>query len=439
MNHSGIRDSGARLQIVPSTRKIAVPSANRVIGIVGDCNSEELTIQCPKIIDGHDIEGCASHYVTWVNVNGEKGHDHLEILKVDNETETIYFGWVIRGATTTTAGIVSFSIHFEDYSEGYSVGEKFCTECGNPILNRGRVIYRWSTTECTECEVLDCVNAPLGTYESVFVDEDTLYIADHTPVMDETLMLQTPGIVPSGQRYITTNGIHGVAEFASVNVAIPNDKPIALELQPKGVVMASDGTSQNTKYLQLEAPKIAVTEGGIITASANGLETEYTLSADDDPDFVSENIVAMKNIFGVGGTAIPNKMQKYTATLDITNVTVYDMEVMYQQVIDDRIADILCTVDKDGSISSSIVGNLEKTIEVNAGSWILFSINESVTYLNVRLSVNGTYYYAPEDGFKSAFTKVENGRRYAMVQIPWYGVSDYSDIQIIVGARKASE
>ena len=341
MNHSGIRDSGARLQIVPSTRKIAVPSANRVIGIVGDCNSEELTIQCPKIIDGHDIEGCASHYVTWKNANGEIGHDHLEILKVDNETETIYFAWLIRGETTTTAGIVSFSIHFED------------------INANGRPIYRWSTTECSECEVLDCVNALVGAYESIYVTEDTLYIADHTPVRDETLMLQTKGIIPSGTLNITTNGSYVVNEFALVNVAVPSGRTPTIRIED-GMVIADDGTPQNAATLQLDAPKIAVTEGGKITASANALETTYQLSAADDPNFIAENIAPNKTMFGVTGT-YKGKTTKVTLT-NTLGWGVAELRVLYQNI------------DGDGYLATETIEVGTETVEFSVldGSVIFF-------------------------------------------------------------------
>ena len=68
--HSGIRDDGARFQIVPSTKKITVPQSHKIIGAVGSHNSEQLTFQCPKTIDGHDVEKCSEHYIRFVNAAG---------------------------------------------------------------------------------------------------------------------------------------------------------------------------------------------------------------------------------------------------------------------------------------------------------------------------------------------------------------------------------
>lgn len=282
MTHSGIKDSGARFQIVPSTRKINVPTSCKTIGTVGDINSEQLTFQCPRVIDGHDIEGCADHYVTWLNANGEMGHDHLDLIEKDDEC--LYFAWTVRGETTTTAGVVSFSVHFADFSES------------------GKPIYHWGTAECKECEILDTVNAVIGAFESIYVDGETLVFADHTPVRDKTLMLETPGIVPNGRKSIYTNGIHDVAEFASVDVAVSTERPPIIEVRDGGMVVASDGTPQNVTTYQLDAPTIEVGEGGTVTAKSYGMETPHKLTFADDPDFLPANIRFGKTIFGVTGT-----------------------------------------------------------------------------------------------------------------------------------------
>lgn len=282
MTHSGIKDSGIKFQIVPSTRKITVPMANKVIGTVGDHNSEQVTIQCPKFIDGHDIKGCADHYVTWLNAKEELGHDRLVLVEEDEDY--LYFAWNIRGNTTATAGLVSFSVHFED-----STAE-------------GTITYRWSTTECKECEVLDSINAAVGVFELLYVDDKTLVFADHTPVRDETLLLETPGIVPSGTKLINTNGHHDVHEFASVDVAVPSNFTPNLTVENGGLVIADDGTPQNRVTKQLDAPIITVKDNGVVESTTHGMLTTHKLGVADDPDFKPEHIRMGTNVFGVTGT-----------------------------------------------------------------------------------------------------------------------------------------
>lgn len=164
MNHSGIIDGGAYFQIVPNIRKITVPSAYKVIGTVGEHFAEQLTFKCPKIIDGHEIANCSSKYITWKNVNDEIGHNELKILTEDEED--LYFTWDVPNGLTVGKGFISFSVHFED------------------VNINGKTLYRWSTTTCNECEILDSVISPLGEYRGgqVYVEGEKLVFTNYNAV-----------------------------------------------------------------------------------------------------------------------------------------------------------------------------------------------------------------------------------------------------------------
>ena len=287
--HGGIIDRSAKLQIVPHSRTIVVPDTCKVIGTVGDHMSEQVTFQCPKDIDGHDIVNCTDHYVTWRTVEGDMGHDKLD--KIEEDGECVYYAWTVRGHTTKVAGIVSFSVHFEDYpvdagnpSACPTCGSdvtppSICETCGTKVIYGGVPSYSWSTTECKDCTILGSINGSRGAFELLYVEGDTLVFADHTPVRDETLLLNTNGVVPSGSMKITENGSHEVIGLISVDVAVP-----------------SSGT-----------PKIIVSEDGTITATDDIGSNAVTekLNNNHDPDFIAGNIRSGKKIFGVTGTYEP--------------------------------------------------------------------------------------------------------------------------------------
>lgn len=204
--HSGVKDSGEYFVITPASRKITVPHIHKAIGTVGDHNSEQITFMCPQMVDGHDISQCHNRYVTWVNVNGESGHDELQVVQPEYSTEgMIYLAWTIRNALTVAKGIVQFSIHFEDFDENKNT------------------LYRWSTTTCKDCEILESINGLIATYEAVYVAGDTLVFADYTPVTDGEVEINTT-IVPTGNLKITENGTHAVGEYASVEVCVNYDE-----------------------------------------------------------------------------------------------------------------------------------------------------------------------------------------------------------------------
>lgn len=168
MSHNIVRDDGALFQIVPSMRKIVAQATHTVLGTVGDHLSEQVTFQIPLTVDGHDIKNCARRYVTWKNALGGVGTDNLVFLDEDNEF--LYFTWTIRDGLTLAAGSVQFAVRFEDVD-----GETF--------------FYRWGTAPCTECTILDTIGVEPGTYKAMWVDGETLVIADYTPVENRTLSL----------------------------------------------------------------------------------------------------------------------------------------------------------------------------------------------------------------------------------------------------------
>lgn len=257
--HKGIKDSGAYFVIDAVSRKVIVPHVHKSIGVVGDHNSEQITFECPQIVDGHDVSQCASRYVTWFNVNGEVGHDELNIIQVEQGTEgNIYLTWTIRNGLTVAKGVVQFSVHFEDFNED------------------GTTLYRWSTTSCKDCDILDGVNAVLGAYKAVYVSGDTLVFDDYNAVKGEVLEIKTDGIIPEGTLIINENGKYPVGKYAEVNVAV--DKNL---------------------------PEITVFEDGKVTATEGEATSEIQLSNTHDPDFIAENIKSGINIFGVDGSYDP--------------------------------------------------------------------------------------------------------------------------------------
>lgn len=293
-NHSGIIDSGTYFQIVPSTRKIVVPSAYRVIGTVGEHYAEQLTFKIPKLVDGHDIANCSRKYVTWKNINDDIGHDELKNMTEDGED--LYFTWDVSGGLTVAKGLVSFSVHFED------------------VDVNGDMLYRWSTTTCTECEILDTINGILNTYESVYVGEGTLVFENYNAVENGVLPLDMPGIIPEGTRQITENGIYPIARYAFAEVAVDGDSPTGTkEITRNGTYDVTDFAEVKVE-IPLETPQISVSDNGIIKTTASGIESQVRLDSSHDSEFVASNIKKGVNIFGVDGSydIVPTGSQKIT-------------------------------------------------------------------------------------------------------------------------------
>lgn len=276
--HSGIKDGGAVFEIVPSTRKIIVPTSHFVIGTVGEHLSEQITFICPATIDGHDITACDRRYVTWRSVDGIIGHDELMDATVDGNV--VSFKWNIRNGLTTAKGVVSFSVHFED-------------------TVAGETVYKFSTTTCKSCEILETINSTIGKYEAVYVADDMLVFSDYTLVDDETATIDTNGLIPEGTLAITDNGTYDVGEYAGVYVDVNDVSPDAINLSVKH--------TGNGKIV------------AVVDVGHTSKEEFHTLSSNDDANFKAENIVEGVNIFGVMGTRKPEAPNLTTLSWHITN------------------------------------------------------------------------------------------------------------------------
>lgn len=257
-NHSPVKDSGGFFQIIPASRQVKVPADQKAIGAVGDHLSEQLTFECPQFIDGHDVSGCARKYVTWKNVDGEMGHDELTVDKT--EEGNLYLVWTIRNALTSAKGLVQFSVHFEDVAED---GES--------------IVYRWSTLTNQNCEILDAINAQLATYAAVYVNGDTLCIADYTPVHNGVLALDMTPIIPEGVKVINEAGVHDVALFAEVDVQGLYEDPTIEVDEVTGVITATANGKESTAELNTDVTVTITAQGeSAISSEGNPSVAYYT-------------------------------------------------------------------------------------------------------------------------------------------------------------------
>ncbi len=270
--HGGVKDSGEHFVINPASRKVAVPHAHKSIATVGDHNSEQIVFSCPQIIDGHDVSQCARRYITWINVNGDMGHDELQVTQVEQGQEgMLYLAWTIRKPLTAANGVVQFSVHFEDVAEDEVV------------------LYRWSTATCKDCDILDSINAVLGVYEAIYVVDDELVIADYTPVNDETLVLDTNGIIPSGTLIIDTNGVHDVGQYAKAQVNVILDEDLIPANIREGVTIGGV-----TGELKVAKNIIYTVENNITDQSGNyDVECEWVSYDGDGELMLASNTIAM--------------------------------------------------------------------------------------------------------------------------------------------------
>lgn len=131
--HSTIKDQDPVLVINKANRRITVPAACQIIGAAADHHSEQLTIQAPRFIDGHDVAGCSAAWITWADEKGRTGKQVVVDRTAD--AETVRFTWLPSSDVTQQAGVLAFAVSFVD------------------LGGDGEVLYKWGTEVCKDVRV----------------------------------------------------------------------------------------------------------------------------------------------------------------------------------------------------------------------------------------------------------------------------------------------
>lgn len=160
-------DDDLHFKIDPETRAITRDSENEVVLIKGDHDSERLTFEIPREIDGHDMTLCNRvqfHFINLDKSNPEDFETGIVVVKdlepAEDDNETLIFTALIPGEATGKVGPMNFAINFVCYED--SVDEE-----GNSIRH---TTYSWSTAPYIGIIVSDTI---IATYDSE--DYDTTY------------------------------------------------------------------------------------------------------------------------------------------------------------------------------------------------------------------------------------------------------------------------
>ena len=124
-------------------------------------NSERLTFELPRIIEGHDMSTCNIVEVHFINIDAVTGTNNPGLYPVkdlvvatNNDEETVKCNWLISKEATQLAGPLLFRLNF------------ICSTDGN-------IDYLWPTAIYRDFSVADGINNTnyvVDAYPDVLVD-----------------------------------------------------------------------------------------------------------------------------------------------------------------------------------------------------------------------------------------------------------------------------
>lgn len=125
-------DSDSRFVINSTTREISTTS-DKLELIQGDHQSERITFEIPKIVEGHDMSLSDRIEVHYINIDRRTNATSRDVYIIDDaavDGDNLTFSWLISGNATKYYGRLNFIILFE---------------CLDPD---GNYTYKWNTEIC---------------------------------------------------------------------------------------------------------------------------------------------------------------------------------------------------------------------------------------------------------------------------------------------------
>lgn len=153
MPHShNIYDVDKRFVINVTTRSISTPETNIPVLVQYDHNSEHITFEASRFVEGHDLSLCDKVEVHYNNIGGRsrtsKGVYEVKDFRVDPRDDSkVVFTWVLSEKATYYEGSLAYIIAFS------------CTN------NDGELFYRWNTNVNEDLKVSS------GIYNGEAVEE----------------------------------------------------------------------------------------------------------------------------------------------------------------------------------------------------------------------------------------------------------------------------
>lgn len=116
-----IYDSDPHFTINPDTRELKYTSPEKLTIMQGDHNSEIITFDMPRFIDGHDMALCNLIQVHYINIDATFTSSYITgiyevadktLSKDENGNDMIVFSWPVSSNATSYIGQLNFAVRF---------------------------------------------------------------------------------------------------------------------------------------------------------------------------------------------------------------------------------------------------------------------------------------------------------------------------------------
>lgn len=203
MSHTHpVHDDDLRFVIDPSTRAITNKAGSRTTIMQGDHNSEILTFEFPRVIEGHDMTLCNVVEVHYDNIGvgtsvsnrqTNSGVYKMTDLAQDEDDDTLLTcSWRVKGEATQLYGTIEFSLKFVCYDTddviGYELNTDICNTIdvkrsknnNNSVYERDPDLYRQLDERVSDLETSGIPDADIEAALTDYLNENEVFEVDTT-------------------------------------------------------------------------------------------------------------------------------------------------------------------------------------------------------------------------------------------------------------------
>lgn len=345
-------DSDPRFVINSTTRAISTTS-DKLELIQGDHQSERITFEIPKIVEGHDMSLSDRIEIHYINIDRKTNATSRDVYIIDDaavDGDKLTFSWLISGNATKYYGRLNFIILFECLDPGGNYTYKWNTEIcklltiGEGISNASTVIEDHSDIlEKFKKEILEYVDskqdmliqsgASVGQIAKIAAVD-----ASGVPTAWEPVDLPSGGGVSDYTELSNKPKINGVElsgdkTSADYGIGNPTDEQVAssveawLDAHPEATTTVADGSvteKKTTFFTEKFVELFGELEVGFRDSSLSGYHKKmipvepgktYIVNWRGWMDYFDENKASITEGYTMTKTDGPEWRDNYTLTI----------------------------------------------------------------------------------------------------------------------------
>lgn len=284
-----VHDDDLRFVIDPSTRAITNKAGNRTTIMQGDHNSEILTFEFPRLIEGHDMTLCNVIEVHYDNIGvgtsvsnrqTNSGVYKMTDLAPDTDDDALLTcSWRVTDEATQLYGTIEFSLKFVCYdtddSPGYVLNTDICKTVdvkqsknnNAAVYERDPDLYRELDERVSDLETSGIPDADIAAALTDYLNENTVFELDTT-------------LTKSGEAADAEAVGNKIAELEEAIKNAGSDITVDTTMSVSGA--AADAKVVGSKFIQLEnAIENAQTDVEITNADmSNWYSGTFTMTID---------------------------------------------------------------------------------------------------------------------------------------------------------------